>query len=67
MGIDAAFASAKFHFELIKKQYLVKLFPQCAKGLGLLPEDQGILKFLNFHFKLYFNILIFFLLKKYIY
>ncbi|GBB96125.1 hypothetical protein RclHR1_02690010 [Rhizophagus clarus] len=40
MGIDAAFASAKFHFELIKKQYLVKLFPQCAKRLGLLPEDQ---------------------------
>ncbi|CAB4411161.1 unnamed protein product [Rhizophagus irregularis] len=40
MGIDAAFASAKFHFELIKKQYLVKLFPQCAKFLGLLPEDQ---------------------------
>ncbi|RIA87709.1 hypothetical protein C1645_776672 [Glomus cerebriforme] len=40
MGIDAAFAAAKFHFELLKKQYLVKLFPQCAKNLGLLSEDQ---------------------------
>ncbi|CAG8501724.1 8669_t:CDS:10 [Funneliformis caledonium] len=40
MGIDAALAAAKFHFELIKKQYLVKIFPQCAKCLGLLPENQ---------------------------
>ncbi|GES98608.1 ral GTPase-activating protein subunit alpha-2-like [Rhizophagus clarus] len=42
MGIDAAFAAAKFHFELTKKQYLVKLFPQCAKNLYLIPENQEI-------------------------
>ncbi|PKC73960.1 hypothetical protein RhiirA1_437238 [Rhizophagus irregularis] len=42
MGIDAAFAAAKFHFELTKKQYLVKLFPQCAKKLYLIPENQEI-------------------------
>lgn len=42
MGIDAAFAAAKFHFNLTKKLYLTKLFPQCAKNLGLLPDDQGI-------------------------
>ncbi|CAI2173211.1 18255_t:CDS:10, partial [Funneliformis geosporum] len=40
MSIDAALAAAKFHFELTKKQYLVKLFPQCAKCLGLLPDNQ---------------------------
>ncbi|CAG8526097.1 24048_t:CDS:10 [Dentiscutata erythropus] len=40
MGIDAAFAAAKFHFDLTKKHYFVKLFPQCAKSIGLLAENQ---------------------------
>ncbi|RIB08070.1 hypothetical protein C2G38_2045480 [Gigaspora rosea] len=40
MGIDAAFAAAKFHFDLTKKHYFVKLFPQCAKNIGLLAENQ---------------------------
>ena len=54
MGIDAAFAAAKFHFELTKKQYLVKLFPQCAKHLGLLSEDQGIFNIEHFSFLFFF-------------
>ncbi|CAG8449369.1 5481_t:CDS:10 [Cetraspora pellucida] len=40
MGIDAAFAAAKFHFDLTKKHYFAKLFPQCAKNIGLLAENQ---------------------------
>ncbi|CAJ0823761.1 10891_t:CDS:10, partial [Entrophospora sp. SA101] len=42
MGIDAALAAAKFHFELEKKLYLIKLFPQCAKKMGLLPENKDL-------------------------
>ncbi|CAG8473524.1 8582_t:CDS:10 [Paraglomus occultum] len=42
MGIDAAFAAAKFHFDLFKKHYLVKLFPACAKKFGLLSEKENI-------------------------
>ncbi|KAK9718834.1 hypothetical protein K7432_005190 [Basidiobolus ranarum] len=43
VGIDAAYASAKFMFELFKKHYLVKLFPRCAKRVGLItiPKDQA--------------------------
>ncbi|CAG8550729.1 15140_t:CDS:10, partial [Acaulospora colombiana] len=41
MGIDAAFAAAKFHFDITKKQYLIKLFPQCAKSLGLISGDDA--------------------------
>ncbi|CAG8560430.1 13284_t:CDS:2 [Funneliformis mosseae] len=54
MGIDAAFAAAKFHFELTKKQYLVKLFPQCAKKLLLIPSNQGkIYYYLNVELFIY--------------
>src|SRR5581483_12277851 len=31
IGIDAALAAAKFHYELLKKYYLTKLFPECAR------------------------------------
>ncbi|KAK9688049.1 hypothetical protein K7432_014541 [Basidiobolus ranarum] len=43
VGIDAAYASAKFMFELFKKHYLVKLFPQCARRLELIniPREQA--------------------------
>ena len=41
MGIDAAFAAAKFHFDLFKKHYLVKLFPACAKKFGLLSAEES--------------------------
>ncbi|ORX82164.1 hypothetical protein K493DRAFT_92663 [Basidiobolus meristosporus CBS 931.73] len=42
VGIDAAYASAKFMFELFKNHYLVKLFPRCARRVGLVsvPKDQ---------------------------
>ncbi|CAG8562842.1 11696_t:CDS:10 [Ambispora gerdemannii] len=35
IGIDAALAAAKFNYELLKKYYLVKLFPACSKKLGI--------------------------------
>ncbi|CAG8715506.1 7003_t:CDS:2, partial [Ambispora leptoticha] len=34
IGIDAALAAAKFNYELLKKYYLMKLFPTCSKKLG---------------------------------
>ncbi|KAF9571934.1 Ral GTPase-activating protein subunit alpha-2 [Mortierella alpina] len=39
-GIDAGLASARFMFDIIKKYYLVKVFPECARRLHLL-KDEG--------------------------
>ncbi|KAG0207363.1 Ral GTPase-activating protein subunit alpha-2 [Mortierella sp. GBA30] len=39
-GIDAGLASARFMFDIIKKYYLVKVFPECARRLNLL-RDEG--------------------------
>ncbi|KAF9964855.1 Ral GTPase-activating protein subunit alpha-2, partial [Mortierella alpina] len=39
-GIDAGLASARFMFDIIKKYYLVKVFPECARKLHLL-KDEG--------------------------
>ncbi|KAG0225651.1 Ral GTPase-activating protein subunit alpha-1 [Actinomortierella wolfii] len=41
-GIDAGLAAARFMFEIIKKHYLVKVFPECARRLNLLKgESEG--------------------------
>ncbi|KAG0054973.1 Ral GTPase-activating protein subunit alpha-1, partial [Linnemannia elongata] len=43
-GIDAGMAAARFMFDIIKKYYLVKVFPECARNLQLLrdePKDFG--------------------------
>jgi hypothetical protein len=47
MGIDAAFAATKFHFDLFKKNYLTKLFPDCARELGLLSARENESKYLR--------------------
>ncbi|KAG0225719.1 Ral GTPase-activating protein subunit alpha-1 [Mortierella sp. GBA43] len=39
-GIDAGMAAARFMFDIIKKYYLVKLFPECARNLQLI-KDEG--------------------------
>ncbi|KAF9193953.1 Ral GTPase-activating protein subunit alpha-2 [Haplosporangium sp. Z 767] len=39
-GIDAGLASARFMFDIVKKYYLVKVFPECARRLNLL-QDEG--------------------------
>ncbi|KAF9579969.1 hypothetical protein BGW38_003560 [Lunasporangiospora selenospora] len=39
-GIDAGMAAARFMFDIIKKYYLVKVFPECARKLQLL-NDEG--------------------------
>jgi len=39
-GIDAGMAAARFMFDLIKKYYLVKVFPECARNLQLI-KDEG--------------------------
>jgi len=38
-GIDAGMAAARFMFDIIKKYYLVKVFPECARNLHLLREE----------------------------
>ncbi|KAG0300073.1 Ral GTPase-activating protein subunit alpha-1, partial [Linnemannia gamsii] len=38
-GIDAGMAAARFMFDIIKKYYLVKVFPECARNLQLLREE----------------------------
>ncbi|KAG0228760.1 Ral GTPase-activating protein subunit alpha-1 [Actinomortierella wolfii] len=38
-GIDAGLAAARFMFEIIKKHYLVKVFPECARRLNLLKGE----------------------------
>ncbi|KAG0348001.1 Ral GTPase-activating protein subunit alpha-2 [Podila humilis] len=39
-GIDAGMAAARFMFDIVKKYYLVKVFPECARNLRLL-KDEG--------------------------
>ncbi|KAF9431070.1 Ral GTPase-activating protein subunit alpha-1 [Podila epigama] len=39
-GIDAGLAAARFMFDIVKKYYLVKVFPDCARNLHLL-KDEG--------------------------
>jgi len=39
-GIDAGMAAARFMFDIVKKYYLVKVFPECARRLNLL-KDEG--------------------------
>lgn len=38
-GIDAGMAAARFMFDITKKYYLVKVFPECARNLQLLREE----------------------------
>ncbi|KAF9098514.1 Ral GTPase-activating protein subunit alpha-2 [Mortierella sp. AD031] len=38
-GIDAGMAAARFMFDIIKKYYLIKVFPECARNLHLLREE----------------------------
>lgn len=38
-GIDAGMAAARFMFDIIKKYYLVKVFPECARNLQLIKDD----------------------------
>ncbi|KAF9982200.1 hypothetical protein BGZ65_003133, partial [Modicella reniformis] len=39
-GIDAGMAAARFMFEIMKKYYLIKVFPECARKLQLF-KDEG--------------------------
>ncbi|KAF9931791.1 Ral GTPase-activating protein subunit alpha-1 [Linnemannia zychae] len=39
-GIDAGMAAARFMFDIVKKYYLVKVFPECARNLRLLREEE---------------------------
>ncbi|KAI1298893.1 Ral GTPase-activating protein subunit alpha-2 [Mortierella claussenii] len=39
-GIDAGLAAARFMFDIVKKYYLVKVFPECARNLRLI-RDEG--------------------------
>ncbi|KAF9436275.1 Ral GTPase-activating protein subunit alpha-2 [Entomortierella beljakovae] len=38
-GIDAGLAAARFMFDIIKKYYLVKVFPECARNLHLIKDE----------------------------
>ncbi|KAG0030462.1 Ral GTPase-activating protein subunit alpha-1 [Podila clonocystis] len=39
-GIDAGMAAARFMFDIVKKYYLVKVFPECARNLHLLKDGE---------------------------
>ncbi|ORZ10641.1 hypothetical protein BCR41DRAFT_324938 [Lobosporangium transversale] len=39
-GLDAGLAAARFMFDIIKKYYLVKLFPECARNLQLIKDEK---------------------------
>lgn len=40
-GIDAGMAAARFMFDIVKKYYLVKVFPECARNLHLLKDEEN--------------------------
>ncbi|KAG0368288.1 Ral GTPase-activating protein subunit alpha-2 [Gamsiella multidivaricata] len=40
-GIDAGLAAARFMFDIIKKYYLVKVFPECARSLQLIKDEEN--------------------------
>ncbi|KAF9381562.1 Ral GTPase-activating protein subunit alpha-1 [Podila verticillata] len=40
-GIDAGMAAARFMFDIVKKYYLVKVFPECARNLHLLNDEES--------------------------
>lgn len=55
-GIDAGMAAARFMFDIIKKYYLVKVFPECARTLQLIKDDGKGIAFAIVILQVHFNV-----------